>query len=125
MTMNKTCAGEALSLCGFRLCNCSIALSPIGVAALSSPSTLAAIFITIDPKAGLSDGTPGRIRRNNGASALASKSVTPARSAILSNPSHRQSIPVRFRQIWKALLAEANVLLTSSVQIAALSNPRL
>ena len=52
ITINKICAFEAVVLSLFSSCKSSIALIPIGVAALSSPKTLEAIFITIAPKAG-------------------------------------------------------------------------
>src|SRR5919109_4175011 len=45
-----------------------IALIPNGVAALPSPSMLAARFITIAPIAGWSGGTSGNTRRRTGAS---------------------------------------------------------
>ena len=92
-----------------------MALSPI-VAALSSPSILAAIFIIIDDSAGLSAGTPGIIRRNNGYKALASSPVMPEASAILSNPSQKHKMPVRFSAIEKAALEETKTELTNSVQ---------
>ena len=122
ITINIICASEAVSLCGLSACSCSIAFNPAGVAALSSPSTLAAMFITIEPTAGESAGTPGMIRANSGRSSRARASVMPDRSAIFNKPSHRQSNPVRFSAIEKADLAEAKRAAVNSFQTAQLSS---
>ena len=52
ITINIIWAFEAVSFCLFNSCICSMAFNPMGVAALSKPSILAAIFITIEPIAG-------------------------------------------------------------------------
>ena len=48
-TTNMIMALEALALSVFSSCSSPMALSPIGVAALSRPSILAAKFISMDP----------------------------------------------------------------------------
>lgn len=51
-TMNRICALLAVSVEGFSDCSSRIARRPIGVAALSNPSALAAKFKVIRPIAG-------------------------------------------------------------------------
>ena len=48
-TRNIIMGFVAFSFLGFSSCNCSIAFSPRGVAALSSPSILAATFMNMLP----------------------------------------------------------------------------
>src|SRR5437868_5024197 len=64
--MNVTIALVATSLSGFNVCSSSIALIPRGVAALLSPSTLAARARTTAPAAGCSGGTSGNNHRISG-----------------------------------------------------------
>jgi hypothetical protein len=52
MAKNVHIAGEAVSLSGFSSCNCFIALSPMGVAALPIPSISALMVINIELIAG-------------------------------------------------------------------------
>ena len=49
MARNIAIAFVAVSLWGFKVCSSCIALSPIGVAALSRPKILAEIFMSIAP----------------------------------------------------------------------------
>ena len=51
-TKNMICALDAVSFLGLISCNWSIALSPIGVAALSSPNMFAQKFSIMDPLEG-------------------------------------------------------------------------
>ena len=50
----------AVSFTGLSVCSSSMALSPIGVAALSMPSMLAERFMSIAPCAGWPSGTSGK-----------------------------------------------------------------
>ena len=88
-------ASVAVSFCLFSSCNSFIAFSPIGVAALPSPSILAAIFNTIDPIAGWSLGTFGKSLIMIGLSAFAIIWMSPESSAIFIIPSQRAIIPIR------------------------------
>ena len=120
ITINIISAFDAVSLRGLSSCICSMALRPIGVAALSSPSMLAAIFITIEPIAGWCSGISGMIFLNNGVNPRASKSVRPDFSAIFKRPSHKQSMPVKLMAMLNADFAEANKAFIISVQISGL-----
>ena len=51
-TRNMIIGFDAVSFLGFSSCSCSIAFRPSGVAALSRPSILAAMFIKIEPVTG-------------------------------------------------------------------------
>ena len=68
ITRNRICALLAVSSLGLSVCSSRIARRPIGVAALSRPSTLAAKFRQIRPIAGCPAGTSGIRRRNSGPS---------------------------------------------------------
>ncbi|MNV78011.1 hypothetical protein D3C71_1714790 [compost metagenome] len=70
-----------------------MAFSPMGVAALSRPSALAAKFSVIRPSAGWPRGTSGISLLNSGPSAQASHCTTPAFSAMRRKPSHSVSVP--------------------------------
>src|SRR5690606_22519585 len=65
-TKNIICASDAVSLSGLISCNSLIALSPNGVAALSSPRMLALKFMMIDPVAGWFFGIDGNKREKKG-----------------------------------------------------------
>ena len=79
--------------CGLSPSKSFMARSPNGVAALPSPSMLAAMFITIAPIAGWSPGTSGKSRRITGRNARASTCTRPERSARRMIPSHTASVP--------------------------------
>ena len=70
-----------------------MAFSPIGVAALSSPSMFAEKFIIIWPAAGWSFGTSGKIREKNGPMMRETAWTAPAFSATERNPSHSVMTP--------------------------------
>ena len=86
-----------------------MALRPSGVAALSRPSMLAAMFMKIEPVAGWPLGMSGNSLVNTGLSTLARAFTTPPRSPIFITPSHSDSTPVSPSEISKAVLAELNV----------------
>ncbi len=93
ITMNRIMSLDAVSGTGFNDCSSFIALSPSGVAALSSPSMFADRFITIAPEAGCPGGIPGKSRRKSGPTSRAISSVMPPASAIFISPSHSDMIP--------------------------------
>ena len=99
----------AVSFRVLRLCSCSMALSPSGVAALSRPSILAAMFMKMEPVAGWPLGMSGNSLVNTGLSTLARALTTPLRSPIFITPSHSESTPVSPSEISKAVLADENV----------------
>ena len=86
-----------------------MAFSPSGVAALSRPSMLAAMFMKMLPVAGCPFGMSGNSFVNTGDSTRASRLTTPPRSPIFITPSHRASMPVRPSEISKAVFAVSNV----------------
>ena len=86
-----------------------MALRPSGVAALSRPSMLAAMFMKMEPVAGWPLGMSGNSLVNTGLSTLARAFTTPPRSPIFITPSHSDSTPVSPSEISKAVLAELNV----------------
>ena len=98
-TKNMICALEARSLRGLTSCICCIAFKPTGVAALSNPSIFAAIFIIIEPYAGLSGGNSGNNFRKKG---LINHDITftaPPRSPIFMIPIHKVNTPVKSNEI--------------------------
>ena len=99
----------AVSFFWFRSCNCSMAFRPKGVAALSNPSMLAAMFINIEPVTGCPLGISGNSLVKTGLSSLASTFTTPPFSPIFMIPSHSDSTPVRPSEISKAVFDEENV----------------
>ena len=108
-TRNIIIGFVAVSFLVLSVCICSMALRPSGVAALSRPSMLAAMFMNMLPVTGWPFGMSGKRRVNTGLSTLASALTTPPRSPIFIMPSHSDSTPVRPRDISKAVLDEANV----------------
>ena len=109
MAMNVTIGLVAVSLSPFSSWSSSIALIPSGVAALLSPSTLAAMATTIAPAAGWSAGTSGNIHRRTGRNARPSMVTRPAASAIRMIPSHSVITPTRPIEISTAVEAESTV----------------
>ena len=99
----------AVSFLGFSSCSCSIAFSPRGVAALSRPSMLAAMFMKIEPVTGCPLGMSGNNLVNSGLSTLASTFTTPPFSPIFMMPSQSDNTPVRPNEISKAVFEELNV----------------
>ena len=86
-TRNIIIGLDAVSFFLFKSCNCSIAFRPKGVAALSRPSILAAIFMKIEPVTGCPLGMSGNRRTNTGLSILARIFTTPPFSPIFIIPS--------------------------------------
>jgi len=76
----------ASSFLGLISCNSCIAFNPKGVAALSSPSILADMFISMVPAAGWFLGISGKSLEKSGATALENISTIPPRSPILHHP---------------------------------------
>ena len=117
ITRNMIIGLLAVSFFGFSSCNSFIALSPIGVAALSSPSILADIFIKIDPITGCPLGISGNRRQNTGLNQRDSALIRPLFSPIFMMPNHKERTPVNPRETSKAVLDELNVELMISVNI--------
>ena len=102
-------AFDAVSFFVFSSCICSIAFSPKGVAALSSPSMLAAMFMKMLPVTGCPLGISGKSRVKTGLSSLARTLTTPPRSPIFMMPSHKASTPVSPSEISNAVFDVSNV----------------
>ena len=99
----------AVSFFLFRSCSCSMARKPKGVAALSRPNILAAMFIKMLPVTGCPFGMSGKRRVNTGDSIFDSTFTTPPRSPIFMMPSQRLSTPVRPSDVSKAVFAVSKV----------------
>ena len=99
----------AVSFFLFSSCSPSIVLSPKGVAALSSPSMLAEIFINILPNTGWFLGMSGKSFTITGLRKRARAFTSPPLSPIFMMPSHNDSTPVRPRLNSKAVLAVSKV----------------
>lgn len=108
-TRNMIMGLLAVSFLVFNSCSCSIAFRPKGVAALSSPSMLAAIFIKIEPVTGCPLGMSGNSLVNTGLSNLANTFTTPPFSPIFMIPSQSESTPVKPSEISKAVFDEEKV----------------
>ena len=117
-TRNKIWALEASFLFGFSFCSSSIALSPSGVAALSSPRILAEIFMIIAPWALEFLGISGNNFWNNGANNFESKLTAPPFSPIFIIPSHKAIIPVNPNDSLKPSSARSKIELTITVKIS-------
>ena len=111
-TRNMIIGFVAVSFRGFSSWSCSIAFRPIGVAALSSPSMFAAMFMKMVPVTGCPLGMSGKSRQKSGLSQRASRLTTPPRSPMRMMPSQRESTPVSPNEISKAVFAESKVELT-------------
>ena len=107
----------AVSFFGFNSCSSFIAFSPMGVAALSSPSILADIFMKIDPMTGCPFGMSGNKRQKTGLSQRERALIRPLFSPIFITPSQSDNTPVRPREISNAVLDESKVELMISVNI--------
>jgi len=101
----------AVSFLGFNSCSSSMAFSPIGVAALSSPNMFAAIFIKIDPVTGCPLGISGKSLQNKGLSHLESWLISPLSSPTFMIPIHKANTPVRpidmSNAVWDELKVES------------------
>ena len=108
-TRNMIIGLVAVSFLGFSSCRPSMAFRPSGVAALSSPSMLAEMFMKMLPMTGWFLGMSGNSLQNSGLSPRASRLTSPPRSPIFMMPIHSDSTPVSPREISKAFLAESKV----------------
>ena len=108
-TRNMIIGFEAVSFFVFSSCNCSIAFKPSGVAALSSPSILAAIFMKMEPVTGCPLGISGNSFTKIGLSMRANTFTTPPFSPIFMMPSQSDSTPVSPSEISKAVFDDENV----------------
>ena len=108
-TKNIIIGFDAVSFFVFSSCICSIAFRPRGVAALSSPSMLAAMFMKMLPVTGCPLGISGKSLVKMGDSRRASTLTTPPFSPTFMTPSHSDSTPVRPNEISKAVFDESNV----------------
>lgn len=104
-TRNMIIGSLAVLLSGLISCSSFIAFRPSGVAALSRPSMLALMFMTMLPPAGWLRGMPGNTRSKSGAMARANRSIMPARSPIFMMPSHRHITPTRPSEMSKPVFA--------------------
>ena len=101
-------------------CMLSIAFSPSGVAALSNPSMLAAIFMKMCPVAGCPLGMSGKRRVKTGLSRRERALTIPPFSPIFITPIQRESTPVSPMDISKAVLEFSNVELMMSANTPVL-----
>ena len=108
-TRNMIIGLLAVSFLGFSSCNPSMAFKPRGVAALSSPSILAARFMKILPVTGCPLGISGNSLLNIGLSSREMRVTKPPRSPIFMIPNHKESTPVKPNEISKAVWAELKV----------------
>ena len=96
----------AVSFFGFSSCSSCMAFSPIGVAALSSPSMFAEKFMNMVPIAGCPLGTSGNMTLKIGLSSFANPATRPLFSPIFIIPIHSDSTPVSPNESSKAFFAE-------------------
>ncbi len=108
-TRNMIIGLVAVSLRVLSSCMPCMAFRPVGVAALSRPSMLEAMFMKMLPITGWFLGRSGKSLVKNGLSIRASTFTAPARSPIFMMPSQRASTPVRPSEISKAFFEESNV----------------
>ena len=108
-TRNMIIGFEAVSFFVFSSCSCSIAFRPRGVAALSKPSMLAAMFMKMEPVTGWPLGISGNSFTKTGLSSRASTLTIPPFSPIFMIPSQSDNTPVRPRDISKAVFDDENV----------------
>ena len=108
-TRNIIIGLDAVSFFVFSSCICSIAFSPSGVAALSSPSMLAAMFMKMEPVTGCPLGMSGNNLVNTGLSRRASTLTTPPFSPTFITPSQSDSTPVSPNEISNAVFDDENV----------------
>ena len=108
-TRNMIIGFDAVSFLLFNSCICSIAFRPRGVAALSSPSMLAAMFMKMLPVTGCPFGMSGKSLVNTGLSRRASTLTTPPFSPIFITPNQSDRTPVNPKEISKAVFDDENV----------------
>ena len=88
------------------------------LAALSSPSMLADMFIKIDPITGCPFGISGNKRQKTGLSQRANALISPLFSPIFMTPSQSESTPVSPSETSKAVFEETKVEFMISVNIS-------
>ena len=88
------------------------------MAALSSPSILADIFMKMEPNTGCPLGMSGNRRQSTGLRKRASALISPLFSPIFMIPSQRASTPVSPRDISKAVFEESKVEFMIAVNIS-------
>ena len=127
MFLSSTCsfdhlldAPSSLFFWTFSSCMLSMAFRPRGVAALSKPSILAAMFMKMWPVAGCPLGMSGKSLLKRGLSAFDSTLTMPPRSPIFMMPIQRERTPVSPREISKAVLEFSNVELMMSANTPVL-----
>ena len=108
-TRNIIIGFDAVSFLGLSSCMPSMALRPSGVAALSSPSMLAEMFMKMLPTTGCPLGMSGKSLEKSGPSRRARALTTPPRSPIFITPSQKANTPVRPSEISKAVFDESKV----------------
>ena len=108
-TRNMIIGFDAVSFFVFSSCICSIAFRPRGVAALSSPNILAAMFIKMEPVTGCPLGISGNRRVKTGDSTRANTLTTPPFSPTFITPSQSDSTPVNPNEISNAVFDDENV----------------
>ena len=100
---------------GFSFSRSCMARNPSGVAALARPSMLAAMFMIIDPMAGCSAGTSGKMRVMTGRSNLARACISPDFSAKRITPSQSAMTPASGRaSVITAVLQASNAAVVTS-----------
>ncbi len=109
ITRNIIIGLVAVSFFGLSSCNCCMAFRPVGVAALSRPSMLEAIFIKMLPIAGWFFGMSGNNLVKTGLSTRANALTAPAFSPIFMMPSQSANTPVSPREVSKAVFEVSNV----------------
>ena len=119
-TRNMIIGLVAVSFRVFSSCICCMAFSPVGVAALSRPSILDAMFMKIEPMTGWFFGISGKSLVKTGLRTRASTLTAPARSPIFMMPSHKANTPVRPKEVSKAVLEESKVACTMLVNTSVL-----
>ena len=108
-TRNMIIGLLAVSFRGFSSCRPSMAFRPSGVAALSSPSMLAARFMKMLPVTGCPLGMSGKSLLNSGPNIREKRLMTPPCSPIFMIPNQSDKIPVNPNEMSKAVFDESKV----------------
>ena len=107
MAKNMIWALLAVSFLGLSCCMLSMALSPIGVAALSKPNILAEKLSSNCPVAGCPGGISGKSLWKNGPTILDKTRMAPAFSPLFIKPNHRVMTPTKGKAISITAILEA------------------